>query len=159
MVIQPAHMRSFVDLRNVPSNHTCEYGPGIYVIVETVRPNVREVEIRSEIFVPYVKHKMKVTGTTQWTRAMKILPLKSLMGPIAVFPDLENKTPNAFLMVKRMSEWADGFSGFLMQPHTRLFSKQLLTGKEEEEIHHPTSILKTIPEAEVIKPAQAIKLQ
>ena len=151
-------MRSFVDLRGVPSNHTCKFGPGIYVIVETVIPNVREAGIRSEIFVPYVKHKMKATGTNKWTRAMKILPLKSLMGPIAVFPDLENIKPNAFLMVKRLSEWADGFSGFLNEAHSRRFGNQLLRGEEEkaspveegEEILDATHILKTIPENAII---------
>ena len=89
---------------------------------------------------------------------MKILPLKSLMGPIAVFPDLKNIKPNAFLMVKRLSEWADGFSGFLNEAHTRRFGNQLLRGEEEkaspveegEEIHDATHILKTIPENAII---------
>ena len=80
------------------------------------------------------------------------------MWPVAVFPDLENKTPNAFLMVKRLSEWGDGFSGFLNEAHSRSFGNQLLRGEEEkaspvkdhQEIHDATHILKSIPEDAII---------
>ena len=80
------------------------------------------------------------------------------MGPIAVFPDLENKTQNAFLMVKGLSEWADGFSWFLNEAHSMSFGNQLLQGEEEKAspvkdhqgIHDATHILKSIPEDAII---------
>ena len=61
----PAQMRGFVDLRNIPANHTSKYGPGIYAILETVRSNrhPRETAHPSELFVPYRKDLKTVSYT------------------------------------------------------------------------------------------------
>ena len=70
----PAHLRCFVDLRGIPGNHTCKYKPAIYAIVETVRSNLdaTEVSIPSNLFLPYLKNKMRIAGTNKWTLAPMI---------------------------------------------------------------------------------------
>jgi hypothetical protein len=160
--VLPAQLRCFVDLRGIPTNHTGKYKPAIYMIVETVRRNegATEVSIPSEIFVPYLKNKMRVTGTTKWTAGMKILPLDTLIGPICVIPDLHNSHENAFLMVKPMTAWADQFSMWLNEDHTKEFGDgQARRGDKPKEGDKPeegvklaeqAQLLQTIPEGSIV---------
>ena len=160
--VLPAQLRCFVDLRGIPTHHTGKYKPAIYMIVETVCRNegATEVSIPSEIFVPYLKNKMRVTGTTKWTAGMKILPLDTLIGPICVIPDLHNSHENAFLMVKPMTAWADQFSMWLNEDHTKEFGDgQARRGDKPKEGDKPeegvklaeqAQLLQTIPEGSIV---------
>ena len=121
--ILPAHIRSFLDLRDIGNGNRTEYKPGIYLIVETVRSNLtaQEAEIASEIFVPYLKNHRRIPNTPRWERAMHVWHLDKLLGPTAVIPDVGNGNPNAFLLVKSPKQWGEDLSAWINEEHTKEF--------------------------------------
>ena len=121
--ILPAHIRSFVDLRDIGNGNRTQYKPGIYLIVETVRSNgaQQETEIASEIFVPYLKNHRRIPHTQRWERHVHCWHLDRLIGPTAVIPDVGNSNPNAFLLVRSPKQWADDLSAWINEEHTKEF--------------------------------------
>ena len=121
--ILPAHIRSFVDLRDIGNGNRTQCKPGIYLIVETVRSNgaQQETEIASEIFVPYLKNHRRIPHTQRWERHVHCWHLDRLIGPTAVIPDVGNSNPNAFLLVRSPNQWADDLSAWINEEHTKEF--------------------------------------
>jgi len=62
----PAQIRCFIDLTNLPDDNTTIYEPGVYMICETVAPNlVKKEEIPSELLNHMRKNLFTMTFVTQ----------------------------------------------------------------------------------------------
>ena len=120
----PAQIRCFIDLTNLPVDNTTIYEPGVYMICETVAPNLVEKEqITSELFQPYEKE--FIYDHVRETERVKLVVISAsqLIGPACVIPDLDNINPHAFLRVLPMHEWATLFELWVNDPHTREFDE------------------------------------
>lgn len=120
----PAQIRCFIDLTNLPDDNTTIYEPGVYMICETVAPNLVEKEqITSELFQPYEKE--LIYDHVRETERVKLVVISAsqLIGPACVIPDLDNINPRAFLRVLPMHEWATLFELWVNDPHTREFDE------------------------------------
>jgi hypothetical protein len=126
--IMPAHLRCFIDLRNLPENNTTKFEPTIYIMAETVTRNTDSGEaIQCELFQPYVKETRIIPGTTTAINQMRIFPVDALEGPACVIPDLANKSNRAFQRVIPMKQWADLFELWVNDPHMRDFDEPEIT--------------------------------
>ena len=122
----PGHIRAFIDLRDMTmEGNRTQYEPTIYLIVETVKSNHedQQYQIRSDLFVPYLKCKNRVPGSRQWERTRHVWPIDRLIGPTCVIPDVGNKNPDAFFMVRPLKQWGDIMGSWINDEHQKQFEE------------------------------------
>ena len=111
----------------LPAQNTTRYSPSIYMITKTVTRNRSEEEqIQSELFQPYVKNTQRKPGTNIDIAKMEVLSVEKMTGPACLIPDLDNKNARAFLRILPMTEWANLFELWVIDPHTREFDQPQL---------------------------------
>ena len=109
--IQPAHIKAFMDLRNLPVHNQLNRQPGIYAMVEKacMNPDPREEEM-SELWQPYMKEEDD-DGTTR----TDIVNVNQLVGPCCLIPDVANENTRAYLKMVPMWEWSHHFERWLLE--------------------------------------------
>ena len=113
----PVHIRCFVDLTDLPPINDTPYDAKVYMIVETVGPNMDEKERHhpSDIVEAYVKGRNANFPTLKENNIV-VCPVDEITGPACVIPDLDNPNDRAFLRVQPPSEWVNIFRDFLNSP-------------------------------------------
>ena len=121
----PGHIRGFVDLTRLPDNNNTQYDATIYCIMEPTELNLdeKELEVTSELFRAFLKKQYLPRGASKMENRLQLMPIRRLVGPCCVIPDLENHQNCAFLRVQPPSKWADLFRVWLRDPHSRQFSE------------------------------------
>ena len=116
--ILPAHIRAFVDLRDLPIPNCSQYKDTIYIIAEPVKLNPDPVERDhpSRIFKPYIKQQFTPSGCQKKVNRLHIYPIDKLVGPVCVIPDLDNESNGAVLRVLSPSKWADELRKWIYTP-------------------------------------------
>jgi len=129
--VKPAHLRGFIDLRNLPDDNNTGYMSTIYAFVECVRRNNHpDEQIPAQIFQPYVKISRynslyhQTSGSGEWVPKFSLLPIEKLYGPAVVIPDLGNSHPKAFIRVAAPSEWSGFFQDWLEQGGDGAFDEE-----------------------------------
>ena len=120
----PGHIRGFIDLRPLPDVNNTQYDATTYCIVEPTEVNKdeKELEVTSELFRAFLKKQYMPCGGSTMANKLQLMPIRRLVGPCCVIPDLANERNCAYLRVHSPSKWADLFILWLRDPHTRQFS-------------------------------------
>ena len=134
--ILPVKIWGFVDLRDLPPNHTANFQnlpleQSIYAVVENAVFDLDQDELDlSEIFVPITKEVGGLTNNVVSHLKFVLADVDAIVKPIAVIPDIGGQ-PNAYFMVKDRETWRTDFMLFLETPLD--FEDDISSDEEDEE--------------------------
>jgi hypothetical protein len=118
----PCHLLGFVNLLAMPDNSGVMHGgsgaiyPGIFASVEVAQKvTEEELEIRSELFVPYAKEVGGFTGKFVSHNKYYLADVEAIVGPAAVIPDVGSGV-NRYLYIKDRHIWKKDFQKWLEVP-------------------------------------------
>ena len=123
----PAEMKAFVDLRELPDLAVTELKleKGIFALIEPTVENLDANEQGlSELFTPWIKEETNLDGLTALFNKMEMVNVNMIGAPAIVIPDLSNDNPRAYPRMAPRSQWAGMFEEWLEEDHTREFGRK-----------------------------------
>lgn len=118
----PAHIKQFVDLRDLPEVNDLDFVPGIYALAEKASFNTDYMEFGwSELWESWIKAPSTVSGMPDNCSDMSLLNIDTIISPAVLIPDMGNRNPRAYLRLVPKTSWGNLFTKWLEQPHRREF--------------------------------------
>ena len=109
-----AHIKCFLDLRDIPPQNSLLKPPGLYAVIEPTKPNPEHDEKWwSRLLDPICEVPSSIPGYTDYNH-QELISIDKLLDTAVVVPDHANPNQRAWLRMVPMSLWAEMFEDWIM---------------------------------------------